>query len=313
MSLPSDPADVRAFFERHRTVRRYTPEPMPPEHLDTILYAAQRAPTDATAQMYSFVRLTDPALRERLAELTRNPHLAASAESFVVCLDVARLRALLELRGYGWGEWSATSIHFGLGDAVMAGQNLLLAAELLGYAGCWVGGLLSALPEVVALLDLPPGVLPFAGLTLGRPAENPAQRPRLPRELVLHEDRYRLPDVAELEEALTVMAPITRRGDWAQTLARYFAPGGSMEAREGPLREVMQRQGFNHVKAPQPQSSFAQLTEEARRAGFPALQLRALEGGYEVWLDGGTRALRGEGRSPEAALLDALSGARQEA
>lgn len=316
---PLSPEQVRAVFEAHRTVRHYASEAMPPEHLDTILYAAQRAPTDATAQMYSLIRLTDPGLRAQLAERTANPHFGSAAEAFVVCLDVHRLRLLLERRGYVYGDWPAVAVHFGIGDAVLAGQSLLLAAELLGYQGCWIGGVLSALPEVLDLLALPPGVLPFAGLTIGRPAESPAQRPRLARTLVVHENSYREPSAAELDAALTDMAPITARGDWAQSLARYFAVGGSMEDREPRLRAALRRQGFGHVAvgagAQRPANSPADLDELTRQAGalgYPAWQLRRAGAGFEVWLDNVVSAVRGEGPTPTAALLAAVSAARAE-
>ena len=52
--------EVKDFFDAHWTVREYTSERIPADKLDVILHAAQRAPTDATAQMYSFVRLLDP-------------------------------------------------------------------------------------------------------------------------------------------------------------------------------------------------------------------------------------------------------------
>ena len=247
MTTPTNrltPDEVRAFFNAHRTVRRYKPEPMPEEHLDVLLHAAQRAPTDATAQMYSFIRLVNPQVRERVAALTLNAHVTTAAEAFVVCMDVHRLRLLLERGGHAFGEWPAVAVHFGIGDAVLAGQNMLLAAEMLGYQGCWIGGVLTNLPELTEALALPEGVLPYAALTVGLPDETPAQRPRIPRTLVLHEDAYREPIDAELDEALAVMAPITARGDWAQTLARYFAAGGGMEGREGPLRDVLRQQGL---------------------------------------------------------------------
>ncbi|MGI8747012.1 MAG: nitroreductase family protein [Deinococcus sp.] len=248
MTPPAAPllsaAQVRAFTDAHRTVCRYRPDPLPQEHLDTILYAAQRAPTDATAQMYSLIRLTDPGVRERVVELTGNAHMGSAPEVFVVCLDVHRLRLFLTHHGHQPGEWPAIAVHFGVGDAVLAGQSLLLAAELLGYQGCWVGGVLNRLEELVELLELPAGVLPFAGLTLGLPDEQPAQRPRLDRSLVLHENRYREPGIAELEGAGRDMAAISARGDWAQTLARYFAVGGTMEEREQGLRRALVRQGL---------------------------------------------------------------------
>jgi len=230
---------LRAFSDAHRTVRQYLPGPMPQEHLDAVLHAAQRAPTDATAQMYSFIHLTDPALRQQVADLTVNPHFATAPVSFVVCLDVHRLNVFLEHHGYERGEWPGVAVHFGVGDAVLAGQSMLLAAELLGYQGCWIGGVLTNLQALVDLLGLPEGVLPFAGLTLGRSAETPAMRPRIQRALVLHENRYREPEPAELDGMQTDMAAITARGDWAQTLARYFAKGGGMEVREQGLQDVI--------------------------------------------------------------------------
>lgn len=238
------PTELRDFVGAHRTVRSYHPEPLPADHFDAILYAAQRAPTDATAQMYSFIQLTEPAVRDQVAELTNNPHFATAPLSFVICMDVHRLNLFLEHHGYPRGEWPAVSVHFGIGDAVLAGQSMLMAAELLGYQGCWIGGVLSNLEQLVALFELPAGVLPFAGLTIGRSAEAPAQRPRIARELVLHTDRYREPGPQELGGMQTDMASITARGDWAQTLARYFAAGGAMEDREGGLRRVMARQGL---------------------------------------------------------------------
>ncbi len=235
---------LRSFVDAHRTVRRYQPEAMSAEHLDAILHAAQRAPTDATAQMYSFIQLTDQPLREQVAELTANPHFATAPVSFVICMDVHRLNRFLEHHGYERGDWPSVAVHFGLGDAVLAGQSMLIAAELLGYQGCWIGGVLSNLEALVELLGLPEGVLPYAGLTIGRSAEAPAQRPRIARPLVVHQNRYREPEVAELDGMQADMAAITARGDWAQTLARYFARGGGMELREVGLRTVLARQGL---------------------------------------------------------------------
>lgn len=108
---------------------------MPAEHLDIILYAAQHAPTDATAQLYSFVRLTGETKQE-VAELSTNAHIATAAESFVICSDTRRVRQIIEVAGYQPGQLPAIDIHFGISDAVLAGQNTLLAAEMLGYPGC---------------------------------------------------------------------------------------------------------------------------------------------------------------------------------
>lgn len=248
------PGEVRAFYDAHRTVRQYvtredgSPLPMPGEHLDTILHAAQRAPTDATSQLYSLIRLVSPEVRARVAELTTNAHVATASEAFVVCLDVRRTARLLGAAGQEAGRWPAIAVHFGIGDAVLAGQNLLTAAEMLGYQGCWIGGVMNGLEGLLDLLELPEGVLPFAALTLGLPAEHPPHRPRVPRPLVVHEDRYRDATVEELRAATEVMNPIAARrgqpGDWARLLRAYWAPEGSMEKREPHLEAALRRQGL---------------------------------------------------------------------
>jgi nitroreductase len=239
------PEQVRAFFGAHRTVRHYQPFEMPAEHLDTMLYAAQRAPTDATAQLYSLIRLSGE-VRSAVAELTGNAHIAAASESFVVCADAFRVHQFVLLGGAEPGHSPASDLHFALGDAVLAGQNMLTAAEMLGYQGCWIGGVMNAPGEISALLELPPGAVPFAALTIGLSAEDTPLRPRLPRELVVHDNRYRLPSREELAAAAELMNPIAARpgkpGNWIRLLSAYFGAGGSMEGREGPLRELLRRQ-----------------------------------------------------------------------
>lgn len=238
------PDEVREFFNSHWTVRKYKSVAMPPEHLDVILEAAQRAPTDATAQMYSFIRLTDPELKKQIAQLSNNPHIATASEAFIICADIHRLDEILKSQSFKIGEFPNIAIHFAIGDAVLAGQSMLIAAEMLGYRGCWIGGIISALQEVSALVKLPKGVFPFAALTIGVPNEDPVHRPRLPRKMMVHENTYQTPLAEELTQAIDEMAKITQRGNWAQTLNGYFGEEGSMVAREKRMTEYLNQAGF---------------------------------------------------------------------
>ncbi len=287
-----------SVFVNHRTIRKYKPQPLETGHLEQILYCAQHAPTDATAQMYSFIRLTNQT-KTRVAGLTNNAHMETAPEAFLICADVKRLQLLLEHKGYEFGTWDAVAIHFGIGDAVLAGQTMLHAAECLGYQGCWIGGVLSALEEIIDLCELPNGVLPFAGLTIGVPDETPDQRPRIQPELVMHENTYRIPSASELETALERMARITARGDWAQSLARYFAKGGTMEAREITLRRVLEKQGFKH-------SDVNALFARAEAAGYSEILIRRKEQGFQAWVDRPERAHGGEGETALLALENAV-------
>jgi nitroreductase len=236
------PEDVRSFFQAHWTVRKYKPFAMPADHLDAILYAAQRAPTDATAQLYSIVRLSEPSLREKIAKLANNPHISTASEAFILCADFHRIRKLLETRRLALGYFPNIAVHFGIGDAVMAGENMLIAAEMLGYRGCWIGGVLNAMKEISELISLPENTFPFAGFTLGVPDEPAQERPRLPRTQVVHENTYQTPSSDALAAAAQDMNPITPRGDWIGLLSHYFGKGGSMEERELLLKNFLQDQ-----------------------------------------------------------------------
>lgn len=239
-----DSAQVRAFFAAHRTVRLYqtaedgAPLPLPEDHLDAMLYAAQRAPTHSTSQLASIVLLTDPELRREVADLSKNAHVATASAAFVICADAHRLGQLLAATGEARGANGDSLLQFAIGDAVMMGQNLLLAAEMLGYQGCWIGGVVGDLPRLKVLLDLPDGVLPFAALTIGTPAGETPERPRLARDLVMHDNRYALPD--DLLQRAQNMNPIADRpgkpGDWARLLALYWNENGMMNAREADVQ-----------------------------------------------------------------------------
>jgi FMN reductase (NADPH) len=306
--LPRMELDSRlTVFAKHRTTRKFKNQPLEPGHLEQLMYCAQRAPTDATAQMYSFIRLSDSTLKQQVAQWTNNAHIATSAEAFIICLDVYRLQRILEHRGYEFGNWSAVAVHFGLGDAALAAQTMMVAAECLGYQGCWIGGVLSALEPIIEACQLPVGVLPYAGLAIGVPDEDPGERPRVQPELVLHENTYRQPEPQELEEALNRMASITARGDWAQMLSRYFAKGGAMESREVALRQALEHQGFDHV-----QSDLATLHAQARQAGFNEISIKHHGEGFQAWVNRPEWAYSGDGETPIQALKHAIEKASRE-
>ncbi len=246
--LAQEVAQALSVFWRRRTIRHFLPHPIPQEHLDLILRAAQRAPTDATAQMYTLIRITDRDLRDRLATLAGDQeHIRQCAEFFIVCLDIYRLRRLVEHRGGVFEMGNRLAIVFGTLDAGLAAENLAIAAEMLGYGTCFIGGVQNAVDEIARLLHLPAGVLPVCGLCVGIPDPDRVPReprPRLPRALVVHENTYRDYTDEDLEAAYTAMAPITRTRDWYTTLERYFTKGGVMSKRESIMARAWEQQGL---------------------------------------------------------------------
>jgi nitroreductase len=239
---------VFEIFAGHRTVRRFTGEPIAPAHLDAIIEAGRRAPTDASAQMGTFIRITDPDLRICLSKLSGDQQqIVDGAEFFVACMDTHRLRRLVEHRGGEYGMGPLISLVFGITDAVLVAQNMVIAAEALGYATCYIGGVQNNADKIAAELHLPEAVLPVFGLVLGVPAPGETRktgRPRIPRHSVFMENSYREMSPELLDACYRAMSSYHRSGDWYNALKRYFTIEGSMLQREPVLRRAMSRQGL---------------------------------------------------------------------
>lgn len=229
----------------HRSIRVFRPEPLPEGMTERLVAEAQRAPSDATGQMYSFVQIADRHLRHRVSELSGDQrHVVDAAEFLIVCADIHRLARVLEYRGEEPGRFPSTGLHFATVDATLAAQRLIDAAEVVGLGTVCIGGILTGIEDLVGLLALPAGVLPLFGVCIGWPGEEPVERPRVSVTSVLHTDRYREQAAEAIAQDLTAMAATTRSGDWARVLARYFGAGGVMEQREPGLRRTLERQGF---------------------------------------------------------------------
>jgi len=166
---------LEAILSR-RSVRRYTPEPVPDPVIAEILRAAMSAPSAGNQQPWQFVVVVDRRLRDEIP--TFHPYAQMVREAPIVIVVCGDLR-LENYRGY-WIQ-----------DCSAATQNLLLAAHAKGLGAVWVG-IYPKEDRVVRLqqlLGLPAEVIPLAVVPIGHPAERvpPANRYDASR---VHRDRW---------------------------------------------------------------------------------------------------------------------------
>lgn len=222
----------------HRSIRRYTGEPIPEPLLAALIRAGQGAPSSSFIQAYSVIRVTRPEARAAIRQAAGGQSwIERAAEFLVFCADLRRVDVACRREGLGalegWTEHGLAAIV----DLALMAQNVLTAAESAGLGGVFIGGIRNDPEAVVEQLGLPELAVPLVGLCLGWPAEAPPIKPRLPLELVLHQDRYRDPDPAAmaaydrtLADYYAVRRPNARRGDWSSSVAR---------AMQGKKREHM--------------------------------------------------------------------------
>lgn len=159
------------LLERH-SIRRYTGEPVDPEHVKLILEAALLAPTSKNARSWQFVVVDDRDTLMRLSDC--KPAYATSVKdatfAVVVTSDPEKSEAYIE-------------------DASVAAAFMHLQAAALGVGSCWVQvrGRQDAMGEsselsVREILGIPDNMSVLCIMTFGYPAET--RRPVDPSKLL---------------------------------------------------------------------------------------------------------------------------------
>lgn len=181
----------------HRSIRAFTERKITEQQRSAILAAAQSASSSSFLQCSSIVRISDPALREKMVTLSGGqPYVAEAAEFWVFCADFNRLLQICPEAKLGLAE----QLLLGCVDTAVMAQNAMIAAESLGFGCVYIGGIRNNISEVTRVLELPKFVLPLFGMCMGEPAQEPDHKPRMPATMLVHEDRYRPLDEAELKE-----------------------------------------------------------------------------------------------------------------
>jgi len=177
---------------RHVSVRDFdTSRPIPEGALDMMLAAAQSAPTSSNFQSWSVIVIRDRDKQQKLMELCAHQAFIGQAPLFLVfCADTYRHRYVTAKQGYTFNSDYLDLLLVSSIDSALAAQNAALAAESMGLGCCMIGAIRDNAKEVAELLELPTGVYATMGLAVGYPARKNPVRPRLPRAVVVHTDKY---------------------------------------------------------------------------------------------------------------------------
>ncbi|MBH5328498.1 oxygen-insensitive NADPH nitroreductase [Eikenella sp. S3360] len=221
--LPSQPTLATALA--HRSIRKFTGEPVAPEQLQAILEAGRAASSSSFMQCIHIIRVTDPALRQRLCHIAADQEYVRIAPEFLVfCIDYSKHRRLVPDIQTDYTE----ALLLGAVDAGITAQNVLLAAESLGLGGVYIGSLRNDIAAAAEALGLPDTAVPLFGMCLGHPAQQPLYRPRLPLEAIVSENRYRecSPNTLEAYDRELAAYYQARSGldlDWTRQIANTLA------------------------------------------------------------------------------------------
>lgn len=177
----------------HRSIRKYKNEDISPEHLDIILRAAQAAPSSIHAQGVSIIVVKDKERKNKLSELVGSQPYVAEAPVFLIfCMDFNRTAKASKKKGFDIDVVNSPEASLvGAVDVGLAMANSSIAAESLGLGIVPIGGIRKNPEEVIEMLNLPQYVFPICGLVVGHADEEPDKKPRLPQNVVVHNETYK--------------------------------------------------------------------------------------------------------------------------
>jgi nitroreductase/FMN reductase [NAD(P)H] len=175
----------------HRTHRRFKPDPVPESLLRTLLACAFSTPSKSDLQQASVVLVKDAGKRAAIAALIPSmPWIGTAPEFMAFCGDGRRIRRICAMRGKPFANDHLEGFMNCAADAAMTLQSFVVAANAAGLGCCPISVVRNHAQEVSAILELPDGVFPFAGLCLGWPAREGWVSLRLPLAATVHVDRY---------------------------------------------------------------------------------------------------------------------------
>jgi nitroreductase len=177
-------SEVPSFFDvvvHQRACRSFAPDLVPDDDIARMLDAAVHAPSAENAQPWVFVVVRDAGQRRRIAELTRRLWEAGagqrsrarlSADLFAEVDGSVRsgfggAPVLVVVAGDGRDATTRRTLDASIFPAV---QNLLLAANALGYGSALMTLATVAAAELRELVGLVDGIEPMAIVPIGRPA-----------------------------------------------------------------------------------------------------------------------------------------------
>lgn len=242
------------FVQNRRSIRQYAARDVDDALLNRLLEESERTQTMGNMQLYSVVVTRSAEMKQRLAPAHFNqPMVTGAPVVLTFCADFHRATQWCRLRMADPGYDNFLSFMNAATDALLYCQTFCTLAEAEGLGLCFLGTTVYQPLAIIEALRLPRLVMPVATITLGWPAEHPAQTDRLPLTAVRHDEVYAPVTPASIERDYAAKEALPENLEFVringkQTLAQIFTDirytRRDNEAMSDGLFEALRHQGF---------------------------------------------------------------------
>lgn len=238
----------------HRSIRKFKGNPIDEALLNDILLAGTRASTTGNMQVYSVIVTKSEVVKQQLLPCHFNQQMVAQAPVVLTfCADFNRFNKWCVQRDANPGYDNFLSFFTAAIDALLAAQNVCIAAEGNGLGICYLGTTTYTADKIIEVLKLPKGVVPVTTVVLGYPDEFPELTDRLPLAGVIHREVYQDYSNGDIDQIYSYKEslPLTKKlldENRKETLAQIFTdnryPLKDNIVFSQVLLKVLEQQGF---------------------------------------------------------------------
>lgn len=237
----------------HRTIRAYKDQPLTDAEVETLMDVARHTATSSFLQSCTVLHITDPTVREAIGAASGQPYVGGTKGDLFIFIFVADLYRNSRIRAeQGVSSEALGSINLfltALEDALLAAQNVVVAAESMGLGTVYLGSILADPRPVVRALELPELTFPVVGLLVGHADQDPGQKPRMPLSVMSAKNTYPRVEsytqtLADYDHEVTEYYDLrsgSRLESFSHLVATNIGVGG---AHVSPIMEVLHEQGL---------------------------------------------------------------------
>ncbi len=191
-------------IENRTSLRRFAKEEISPEDKEVLFHCAMRAPTAGNQMLYSMIDVTEQRKKEVLAVSCDNQPFIAKAPMVIIFLaDHTRwfdfyqknnVKAFCDRNeDFSFEAPQESDLLLAIEDAMVAAQNMVIAAESLNIGSCYIGDIVENYEDIKAEFELPDWAFPIGMLVLGYYPENHKKviRSRFSKEHIVFENSYK--------------------------------------------------------------------------------------------------------------------------
>jgi nitroreductase len=179
------------LLNQHVSIRKFKNQAIPYSLIDSVVYSGTKASTTGNMQLYSVVITESPEIKDKLIPLHFNQNVAKSAPVLLTFIaDFNRFTKWCEISKAVPGYNNFLSFFTAATDAILAAQNVCVAAENQGLGICYLGTTTYNAREIIGVLNLPKLTFPVTTLAVGYPDEAPVQTDRIPLKGIIHKEKY---------------------------------------------------------------------------------------------------------------------------